>query len=140
MNQLERQAAALRAVGRIEGFKAELGRLTSALETVPLWLPAAGLVRQSVEGIRMIDAIAARFDRRLVVTLIGPSGSGKSTLVNALAGGLSCRRPGTGVRPRAGSCSSAAERRRLMNSRGSSAPRPSRSGPLQAGGCRRACA
>ena len=35
----------------------------------------------------MIDAIAARLDRRLVVTLIGPSGSGKSTLVNALAGG-----------------------------------------------------
>ena len=101
MNTLERQAAALRAVGRIEGFKAELGRLTSALEAVPLWLPAAGLVRQCAEGIRMIDAIAARFDRRLVVTLIGPSGSGKSTLVNALAGGAELsetghRRPTTG--------------------------------------------
>jgi len=35
----------------------------------------------------MIRAIAARFERSLVVTLIGPSGSGKSTLVNALAGG-----------------------------------------------------
>ena len=49
----------------------------------------------------MIDAIAARFDRRLVVTLIGPSGSGKSTLVNALAGGAELsetghRRPTTG--------------------------------------------
>jgi energy-coupling factor transporter ATP-binding protein EcfA2 len=101
VNTLERQAAALRAVGRIEGFKAELGRLTSALEAVPLWLPAAGLVRQCAEGIRMIDAIAARFDRRLVVTLIGPSGSGKSTLVNALAGGAELsetghRRPTTG--------------------------------------------
>jgi GTPase SAR1 family protein len=87
VNKLERQTAALRALGRIEGFKTELGRLESALEAVPLWLPAAGLVRQCAEGIRMIDAIAARLDRRLVVTLIGPSGSGKSTLVNALAGG-----------------------------------------------------
>jgi energy-coupling factor transporter ATP-binding protein EcfA2 len=101
VNKLERQAAALRAVGRIEGFKAELGRLTSALEAVPLWLPAAGLVRQCAEVIPMIDAITARFDRRLVVTLIGPSGSGKSTLVNALAGGAELsetghRRPTTG--------------------------------------------
>ena len=30
VNKLERQAAALRALGRIEGFKAELGRLASA--------------------------------------------------------------------------------------------------------------
>jgi energy-coupling factor transporter ATP-binding protein EcfA2 len=101
VNKLERQAAALRAVGRIEGFKAELGRLTSALEAVPLWLPAAGLVRQCAEVIPMIDAITARFDRRLVVTIIGPSGSGKSTLVNALAGGVELsetghRRPTTG--------------------------------------------
>lgn len=101
MNNPERQAAALRATGCIEGFKAELGRLTSALEAVPLWLPAAGLARQCAEGIRMIEAIAARFDRRLVVTLIGPSGSGKSTLLNALAGGAELsetghRRPTTG--------------------------------------------
>ena len=101
MTQLERQTASLRALGRIEGFKAELGRLQSALEAVALWLPAAGLVRQCAEGVRMIDAIAARLDRRLVVTLIGPSGSGKSTLVNALAGGAELsetghRRPTTG--------------------------------------------
>jgi GTPase SAR1 family protein len=101
VNQLERLTASLRALGRIEGFKAELGRLQSALEAVPLWLPAAGLVRQCAEGMRMIDAIAARLDRRLVVTLIGPSGSGKSTLVNALAGGAELsetghRRPTTG--------------------------------------------
>jgi energy-coupling factor transporter ATP-binding protein EcfA2 len=34
----------------------------------------------------MIDEIAQRFERKLVVTLVGPSGSGKSTLLNVLAG------------------------------------------------------
>ncbi|MCK5206160.1 MAG: 50S ribosome-binding GTPase, partial [Desulfobacterales bacterium] len=44
------------------------------------------LKKQCDEAIRMINDIAERFDRKLVVTLVGPSGSGKSTLLNALAG------------------------------------------------------
>lgn len=140
MNQLERQAAALRALGRIEGFKAELGRLASALEAVPLWLPAAGLVRQCAEGIRMIDAIAARFDRRLVVTIIGPSGSGKSTLVNALAGGAELsetghRRPTTGRLMVFGSeAEEAAELTRELGAE-AVAVRPSSGGRLPEGVC-----
>jgi energy-coupling factor transporter ATP-binding protein EcfA2 len=34
----------------------------------------------------MIDGIAERFERKLVVTIVGPCGAGKSTLLNALAG------------------------------------------------------
>jgi energy-coupling factor transporter ATP-binding protein EcfA2 len=96
----EHQAAVLKGVGRLEALVSELGLLKSSLESVPLWRPAAALARQSDEAVRMIRAIAARFERSLVVTLIGPSGSGKSTLVNALAGGAelsptSHRRPTT---------------------------------------------
>ncbi len=87
MKTVERQAAVLKALGRVEGYSAAIGLLKSTLETAPLWGPAAGLIRQCDEAIRMIDAIAARFERSLVVTVIGPSGSGKSTLVNALSGG-----------------------------------------------------
>jgi GTPase SAR1 family protein len=48
----------------------------------------------------MISELEARFDRKLVVTIIGPCGSGKSTLLNALAGvddlsALGNRRPTT---------------------------------------------
>ncbi len=87
MRTLERQAAALKALGRMEGLTAELARFKAGLEGLPLWLPAAGLSRQCAEALAMIDRIARRIDRSLVVTVIGPSGSGKSTLVNALAGG-----------------------------------------------------
>ncbi len=87
MRRGEQRAAILKGVGRIEALVSELGLLKSSLEAVPLWRPAAALARQGEEAIRMIRAIAARFERSLVVTLIGPSGSGKSTLVNALAGG-----------------------------------------------------
>lgn len=87
MRKREHQAAVLKGVGRIEALISEIDLLKSGLESVPLWRPAAALARQCDEAIRMIRTIAARFERSLVVTLIGPSGSGKSTLVNALAGG-----------------------------------------------------
>ena len=95
-------AAVLKGFGRIEALVSELGLLKSNLEAVPLWRPAAALARQSDEAVRLIHAIAARFERSLVATLIGPSGSGKSTLVNALAGGAELsptgrRRPTTGT-------------------------------------------
>jgi energy-coupling factor transporter ATP-binding protein EcfA2 len=81
------QAAVLKGLGSIEALVSELGLLRSSLEAAPLWRPAAGLARQCAESVRMIRRIAARLERRPVVTIIGPSGSGKSTLLNALAGG-----------------------------------------------------
>nr|MCU0539654.1 50S ribosome-binding GTPase [Desulfobacterales bacterium] len=88
MRMLERQTAALKGLGRMEGLTAEVARFKAGLERLPLWLPAAGLIRQCAEVLAMIARIAQRLDRSLVVTVIGPSGSGKSTLVNALAGGV----------------------------------------------------
>jgi energy-coupling factor transporter ATP-binding protein EcfA2 len=83
---LDRQTALLKAMGRIEGFKNDLHRLNSELSEAPLWLPGRRLEKQCGQAIGMIEGIAERFDRKLVVTLVGPSGSGKSTLLNALAG------------------------------------------------------
>jgi GTPase SAR1 family protein len=83
---LDRQTAVLKAMGRIEGFKNDLGRLNSELGHAPLWLPGRGLKKQGGQAISMIEAIAERFERKLVVTIVGHSGSGKSTLLNALAG------------------------------------------------------
>jgi predicted GTPase len=81
-----RQSAALKALGNIEGFKNDLNMLRSTLTDLPLWLPATPLAKQCDEAIRMIDGIAERFERKLVVTIVGPCGAGKSTLLNALAG------------------------------------------------------
>jgi GTP-binding protein EngB required for normal cell division len=83
---LDRNTAVLKAMGRIEGFKNDLRRLNSELSHAPLWLPGRGLEIQCGQAVRMIEDIAERFERKLVVTLVGPSGSGKSTLLNALAG------------------------------------------------------
>ena len=83
---LDRDTAVLKALGRIEGFKNDLRRLTAELSQAPLWLPARGLEAQCGQAVQMIEDIAERFERKLVVTLVGPSGSGKSTLLNALAG------------------------------------------------------
>jgi energy-coupling factor transporter ATP-binding protein EcfA2 len=83
---MNRRPEMLKAFGRVEGFKHDLERLESTLAAAPLWLPGASLKMQCDQAVHMIDGIAERFDRKLVVTLIGPSGSGKSTLLNALAG------------------------------------------------------
>jgi len=81
-----RQVAALKAFGKIEGYKNDLNLLGSTLDNLTLWMPATALKKQCNEAIRMINDIAERFDRKLVVTLVGPCGAGKSTLLNALAG------------------------------------------------------
>ncbi|MEX1326836.1 MAG: GTPase [Desulfobacterales bacterium] len=81
-----RQTATLRALGKIEGFKNDLNMLRSTMADLSLWLPATRLTKQCDEAIRMIDGIAERFERKLVVTIVGPCGAGKSTLLNALAG------------------------------------------------------
>ena len=82
----KRQAAALKAFGSIESIKNDLSILETVLGDLPLWLPAAALKKQCAEALRMIDAIAQRLERKLVVTIVGPCGAGKSTLLNALAG------------------------------------------------------
>jgi len=81
-----RQSATLKALGKIEGFKNDLNMLSSTLADLPLWLPATALTKQCDEAIRMINDIAERFERKLVVTIVGPCGAGKSTLLNAFAG------------------------------------------------------
>ncbi len=78
--------SALDAVGELEALLDDLAALERRLERVPLWRPAAVLLKQTAEARRLITAMQSRLDRRLVGTIVGPSGSGKSTLLNALAG------------------------------------------------------
>ena len=75
----------IKALGRIEGFKNDVYLLHQAIDRAPLWQPAAGLKKQCSEVLRMMGDLEQRFERKLIVTLIGPCGSGKSTLLNALA-------------------------------------------------------
>ncbi|MFH2218428.1 MAG: GTPase [Pseudomonadota bacterium] len=82
-NQL---TGSIKALGGIEGFKNDITMLRGTLDRAPLWRPGASLKKQCDEVLRMIKDLGERFERKLVVTLIGPCGSGKSTLLNALAG------------------------------------------------------
>jgi GTPase SAR1 family protein len=79
------QIGSIKALGKIEGFKHDVRMLCNAIDHVPMWQPGAGLRKQCDEVLRMIDHLEARFERKLIVTIIGPCGSGKSTLLNALA-------------------------------------------------------
>ena len=79
------QTGAIKALGKIEGFKHDVRMLCNAIDRVPMWQPGAGIKKQCDEVLRIIDALEARFERKLIVTIIGPCGSGKSTLLNALA-------------------------------------------------------
>jgi len=82
----DRNTAILKALGIIAECKNDLQRLSVELGQAPLWLPGRGLEKQCHQATSMIQSIAERFERKLVLTLVGPSGSGKSTLLNALAG------------------------------------------------------
>jgi GTPase SAR1 family protein len=79
------QIGSIKAMGKIESFKHDVRMLCSAIDRAPMWQPGAGLRKQCDEVLRMIDQLEARFERKLIVTIIGPCGSGKSTLLNALA-------------------------------------------------------
>ena len=79
------QIGSIKAMGKIEGFKHDVRMLCNAIDRAPMWQPGAGLRKQCDEVLRMIDHLEARFERKLIVTIIGPCGSGKSTLLNALA-------------------------------------------------------
>ena len=79
------QTGSIKALGKIEGFKHDVRMLCNGIDKVSMWQPGAGLRKQCDEVLRMIDHLEARFERKLIVTIIGPCGSGKSTLLNALA-------------------------------------------------------
>ena len=83
---MEARQARLRAMAQVEDVRADIQALSESLDGLDLWRPAAGLRKSCDEALRMIDQLAERFDRKLVVTLVGPSGAGKSTLLSALAG------------------------------------------------------
>ncbi len=85
MNFSSREAA-LAALGRIEGYKTDIEWAMETLEAAPLWRPAAALRKQAGEALHMISDLAERFERKLVITIVGPCGAGKSTLLNALSG------------------------------------------------------
>ncbi len=79
------QTGSIKALGKIETFKHDVRMLCNAIDRAPMWQPGPGLRKQCDEVLRMIDNLEARFERKLIVTIIGPCGSGKSTLLNALA-------------------------------------------------------
>ncbi len=83
---VERGLSRIQALGEIQGVLKDLNRLEKRLKQAPLWRPGTALIRECREASRLIAGLKARFEQKLVVTLIGPSGSGKSTLFNALAG------------------------------------------------------
>lgn len=81
-----RQQAAIKALGKIENYKTDLKMLLASMENAPMWRPGAALKKQCEEALDIITEMEKRFDRKLVVTIIGPCGAGKSTLLNALSG------------------------------------------------------
>ncbi|MGD9611255.1 MAG: GTPase [Desulfovibrionaceae bacterium] len=83
---IDSQTARLQALAELETVRADIREMAETLERVDLWRPAAGLKKACAEALVMLDQLAERFDRKLVVTLVGPCGSGKSTLLSALAG------------------------------------------------------
>ncbi len=83
---LDRELAAMDALGKIEEDVQAVKLLNERLGKAPLWQPGPVLAKQAAHALELIGRLQARMDRRLVVTLIGPSGAGKSTLLNALAG------------------------------------------------------
>jgi GTPase SAR1 family protein len=80
------QLTALKAHARIETFKNDLNMLGATLDNLSLWQPAIPHKKQCDLAVQMIDKIVERFERKLIVTIVGPCGAGKSTLLNALAG------------------------------------------------------
>ena len=83
---MDAQMARLRAMGELETVRTDIQGLAETLDGLSLWRPAVGMRKACDESLLMLDRLVERFDRKLVVTLVGPSGSGKSTLLNALAG------------------------------------------------------
>ncbi len=83
---MDDRIARLQAKGELESVRADIQGLADTLGQLSIWRPAAGLRKACDAALQMLAQMAERFDRKLVVTLVGPCGSGKSTLLNALAG------------------------------------------------------
>jgi len=81
-----KEAEKIKALGTMQGYKKEIENMCAQLEALPLWNPAATLKKECREVLLRMDGLKTRFDRKLVVTIIGPGGAGKSTLMNAIAG------------------------------------------------------
>ena len=81
-----RDSDTIKALGQIEGYTHEVESMHARLEDLLLWKPAIGLKKECQEVLLRMDSLKTRFDRKLVVTIIGPGGAGKSTLMNAIAG------------------------------------------------------
>ena len=99
MNQI-RLPEKIKMLGKIAACKDEVQGMTTLLEETPLWRPGSSLKKEYREILDLMDDHERRFERKLMVAIIGPGGSGKSTLINSLAGidGLSdagIRRPTT---------------------------------------------
>jgi GTPase SAR1 family protein len=80
------QLSSIKALGKIEAINEDIRFLSQLMDAVPLWRSRSVIKKQCDEVLEVIENLEQRFDRKLVVTLIGPTGSGKSTLLNALAG------------------------------------------------------
>jgi len=76
----------IQALGKIAACRNEVQGMATLLEATSLWRPGAALKKECREVLDIIDDNERRFERKLMVAIIGPGGSGKSTLVNALAG------------------------------------------------------
>lgn len=70
----------------LKTHRQEILNLAALLQQTPQWTPTAGLSDLVEKSVSLIEAIEARFQQPLVVTLVGPSGAGKSTVLNAVAG------------------------------------------------------
>jgi len=81
----------IQALGKIAACRNEVQGMATFLETISLWRPGTALKKECGEVLDIIDDNERRFERKLMIAVIGPGGSGKSTLANALAGKRFCR-------------------------------------------------
>jgi len=76
----------IQVLGEIAACRNEVQGLATLVETVPLWRPGSALKKECGEILDLMDDHERRFERKLMVAVIGSGGSGKSTLINALSG------------------------------------------------------
>ncbi|RLC15437.1 MAG: hypothetical protein DRI57_12850 [Deltaproteobacteria bacterium] len=82
----KQQLFGIKTLGKIEEFENDIQTLSASVDSAPLWRPGTALKKQCHEALRLIGELEKRFDRKLLVSIIGPCGAGKSTLLNAFAG------------------------------------------------------